>query len=376
MAQRAAAKTSTWCIASLVLCLGALACDGSMPQEAYPSDGGVEEDDLYGKAAARLRVVSEPRVGAAVAVEYSGLPGNRRDWLAVYNDANAADDDYQGWKYTGGARAGTIRLEGVDRPGRYQIRAFANDGYQKLGTVTFVVPKPGVDPGDDDPGDGDDPPGADDCAGGGIVLDLRVHLMRDVTMTVQGVAMTTNHITKADVHNTIVPGMNEAWAAANIRFRVESVVEEPVVKQSSYAQDIKIVETAGRDSDSSRTKALARMMRPANKDSALFHIYLFPFVGNTYQGFAYQGGYAVVAAWSNKHNGGGRPERLPLRGFSSPGSVARTSGHEQGHVLGLQHNESSVCNQGCLMKGSRGSLLTSSEIQLARSRALPRSACR
>ena len=363
------AKTSRWRIATplcLVLCLGALGCD-PMPQEAYPSDGGVEDDGLSSKAAATLQVVSEPRVGAAVSVRYSGLPGNRRDWLAVYAATSAADDDYLSWKYTGGARAGTLGLEAVDRPGRYQIRAFANDSYQKLGAVTFVVPQPGDD---------DNPPGGGDCEGGGIVLDMRVHLMRDVTMNVQGAAMTTNHITEAEVRNAIVPGMNEAWALANIRFRVESVVEEPVVKQSSYAQDLAIVQNSGRESDSSRTQALARMMRPANKDPNLFHIYLFPFVGNTYQGFAYDGGYAVVAAWSNKHNGGGRPERLPLRGFSFPGSVARTSGHEQGHVLGLQHNETSACSQGCLMKGSQGSLLTPSEIQLARSRALPRSACR
>ncbi len=46
MAQRAAEKPSTWCIASLVLCLGALGCDGPMPQETYPSDGGVEDDGL------------------------------------------------------------------------------------------------------------------------------------------------------------------------------------------------------------------------------------------------------------------------------------------------------------------------------------------
>lgn len=369
MAQRAPVKLSWWHIATplcVVLCLGALGCDEPMPQEHYLSDGGVEEDGLSGKAAATLQVASQPRVGAAVSVRYSGLPGNRRDWLAVYA-ASAADDDYLSWKYTGGARAGTLGLEAVDRPGRYEIRAFANDSYQKLGAVTFVVPQPGDD---------GNPPGTGDCEGGGIVLDLRVHLMRDVTMNVQGVAMTTNHITEAEVRNAILPGMNEAWAPANIRFRVERVIEEPVVKQSSYAQDLVIVQNSGRESDSSRTKALARMMRPENKDSNLFHIYLFPFVGNTYQGFAYEGGYAVVAAWSNKHNGGGRPERLPLRGFSFPGSVARTSGHEQGHVLGLQHNESSACSQGCLMKGSQGSLLTASEIQLARSRALPRSACR
>jgi hypothetical protein len=215
------------------------------------------------------------------------------------------------------------------------------------------------------------------CNRGGILLDLRLHLVRGMELNVQGARMTTDHISEADVRRWIVPGINEAWAQANISFRLERVVEEEARRGSSYERDLRTIENSGRSNDSGRLAALRRRISTPSRNDGLFHVFVVPFMGNTYQGVAFPGsGYSIIGAWTNKHNGGRRPEPMPIAGFPRPGSLARTAGHELGHLLSLQHNQSSVCRQnGCLMKGSRGSLLTGDEIEQARRRAERFSRC-
>jgi len=220
------------------------------------------------------------------------------------------------------------------------------------------------------------------CQSGNAVLDLHVHLMRGVAMTVQGVRMTTDHITGQDVERTIVPGMNQAWAPAKIQFRLQKVLEEQVVKGATYQADLACVQDAVRDgdgrADDTRLPCLYRMMRPENmtRGDGPFHVYVFPFTGNTSQGNAMRAynWHTVLGAFTNKHNGGRQPARMPLGGFTGIGSIARTAAHEQGHVLGLGHN---TCQGGaCLMNGSTGSTLAAQEITTAKAEAQRRSACR
>ena len=83
--------------------------------------------------------------------------------------------------------------------------------------------------------------------------------------------------------------------------------------------------------------------------------------------------HSVVGTWTNKHNGGGIPEKTLLKESQNSfirGSLSRTISHEIGHVLGLNHNE---CNSKCLMGGgSNGYSLTTAQINTARLSALDR----
>ena len=132
-----------------------------------------------------------------------------------------------------------------------------------------------------------------------------------------------------------------------------------------------IVEKARRDSsgrsDPRRQTPLFLFMQPENKIKLSefgqnnFHIYLYPFIGNTSQGNAmkrnrdtgyFVGFHTVIGTWTNKHNRGGIPERFKIVEDWDKwtkikrGSLSRTIAHELGHVLRLRHNQ---CEGYCLM---------------------------
>ena len=120
-----------------------------------------------------------------------------------------------------------------------------------------------------------------------------------------------------------------------------------------------------------------------------FHIYLYPFIGNTSQGNAmrrnrdtgnFLGFHTVIGTWTNKHNRGGIPERFKIVEDWDKwtkikrGSLSRTIAHELGHVLLLGHNQ---CEGNCLMgpirgKGKQGYKLTNKQIRRARNIAKKR----
>lgn len=216
-----------------------------------------------------------------------------------------------------------------------------------------------------------------------IYLSLRVHLMRGVNMIHSGVSMTTSHITVDIVKNSIIPEVNNIYRSANIEFNSEGIIEEQVIKGENFLEDLQIVLNAKRDSngrsDPNRLPPLYRMMDPkfrsqGSEDDDLFHIYLFPFIGNTSQGNAMRGfGYhSVVGVWSNKHNNGGVPRKVNIVGANNNGlgSLSRTIAHEQAHVLGLNHNDCTSTEQlDCLMNGSSGYDLTAGEVTKMRSMA-------
>ncbi|KQC29977.1 hypothetical protein [Flagellimonas eckloniae] len=220
-----------------------------------------------------------------------------------------------------------------------------------------------------------------------IELNLRVHLMQDITMVHPTGWIMESWVTPEDVTKTIMPELNSIWEKAGVHWNVESIIEENVVKGETYQESLVFIVNAVRNSngnsDPERLPHLYSLMQPEHRSTEeqleknLFHIYLFPFIGNTSQGNAMSGfGYhSVVGTYTNKHNGGGVPEKTLLtesQSYFNRGSLSRTIAHEIGHVLNLNHNE---CNDRCLMGGinSDGYLLTEGQIITSRIEAVGRS---
>ena len=220
-----------------------------------------------------------------------------------------------------------------------------------------------------------------------IELNLRVHIMQDILMThATGVVM-DSWISPEDINEIILPEVNAIYEQADIHWNSESIINEEVVKTDTYQQALNFIVNTNRDangnSNPARLPLLFSMMQNEHMSSEaqlgknLFHIYLFPFIGNTSQGNAMSGFnyHSVVGTWTNKHNGGGTPERTLLverQNSFDRGSLSRTIAHELGHVLSLKHNE---CANNCLMAGtnSDGYLLAEGQIIMARIEAIGRS---
>ena len=212
-----------------------------------------------------------------------------------------------------------------------------------------------------------------------IKLNLRIHIMQTTPwIHSSGVSM-NSWVTSNDVTEVIMPELNKIWSQANIIWNVESIIKEDIVIFEGQNEAISYIIDSKRDSegrsDKERLPHLYSLMQPQNRskkkkiDSNLYHIYLFPFIGNTSQGNAMKkfGRHAVVGIWSNKHNRGNSPEKTLLKedyDLWKRGSLSRTIAHELGHVLRLSHNQCSIC----LMKG-RGYMITTEQIKISRKEA-------
>lgn len=197
-----------------------------------------------------------------------------------------------------------------------------------------------------------------------ITLNIRIHIMKDIIMLHSSGTTMKSWVTTEQVRETIIPEVNSIWEKASIKWVIESIIEEDVVKGSTFEESINFLVNTKRNSnghsDPARLPHLFSLMQPQymSKEEELgknlFHIYLFPFIGNTSQGNAMRSFnfHSVVGTWTNKHNGGGVPEETLLtenQSIFDRGSLSRTISHEIGHVLNLSHNE---CAYGCLMGGT------------------------
>lgn len=220
-----------------------------------------------------------------------------------------------------------------------------------------------------------------------INLNIRVHIMKDIVMIHPSGTVMDSWVTTEQVRETIIPEVNSIWQQAGINWVVESVIEEDVVKGGTYEEAINFlvntIRNSNGNSDPERLPHLFSLMQPQymSKEEELgknlFHIYLFPFIGNTSQGNAMRdfNFHSVVGTWTNKHNGGDIPEKTLLTENQSTfdrGSLSRTISHEIGHVLTLNHNE---CAYGCLMAGTQsdGYFLTDDQKISSRTEAFNRS---
>ena len=89
--------------------------------------------------------------GENITVTFSGTPGNSTDWIAIYPESAPSDRSWISWKYTNGLRSGSLSFNAPDKPGRYNFRMLANDGYTLLATGNTIIvqtaPPPPPPPG-------------------------------------------------------------------------------------------------------------------------------------------------------------------------------------------------------------------------------------
>lgn len=208
-----------------------------------------------------------------------------------------------------------------------------------------------------------------------LTLPLRFHLTQGATMTVKGQAMEV-WVTSADLTGPVLAEVNRIWKPAHIRFVVERAEAEPLLKPGNFNELLRSVENARRGEEevagSGRTANIAKLLDPAQRHPTAHNIYLLPYIGATYQGYAAMGGRQVVAGvWTDKPSRGRKPPVKTLLVEPEPmkvGSLARTIAHELGHNLGLTHPPKDEASPvGRLMGGGRqGYALMPDEIVKAR----------
>ncbi len=80
-------------------------------------------------------------IGERIIVTYSNLPGNSTDWIGLYQKG-ASDTSRITYKYTNGAKNGTMTFTGLSNAGEYAARLFFNDSYILEDRVSFIVSDP------------------------------------------------------------------------------------------------------------------------------------------------------------------------------------------------------------------------------------------
>ena len=211
-----------------------------------------------------------------------------------------------------------------------------------------------------------------------ITLPIRFHITQGAKMTVKGQVMET-WVQPADLTGPVLAEVNRIWKPAGIQFVVERAQAEALLRPANFAELIQIVENSKRGEEevagSGRTAAIGKLLDPAQRHPSAMNVYLLPYIGATYQGYANLGGnQAVIGVWTDKAS---RAEKPPVKALlvepepMKVGSLARTIAHELGHNLGLVHpDKAEVSKVGRLMGGGKqGYALTDEEIAKARKTA-------
>ncbi len=75
--------------------------------------------------------------GEQIVVNFSGFPGNAKDWISIAQPGSA-EDKYIVWQYTNGNRSGSLSFNGLTY-GNYEIRAYYNNESNVRARVSFKV---------------------------------------------------------------------------------------------------------------------------------------------------------------------------------------------------------------------------------------------
>ncbi len=100
---------------------------------------------LAGNARPRIRTSRRVyRPGQPIRLRWSGMPGNRFDWVGVFKDGRTLDlYGYLGFSYLGALPNGHLSMTRADlarlAPGRYIAGLFLDDGYALLAQTSFRV---------------------------------------------------------------------------------------------------------------------------------------------------------------------------------------------------------------------------------------------
>lgn len=76
--------------------------------------------------------------GESVVVSFTSAPGNRFDWIGLY-ERGADPSSYLDYRYAGGVEEGAVTFDPLLTPGRYVVRYMLTDVYRVVATSGFVV---------------------------------------------------------------------------------------------------------------------------------------------------------------------------------------------------------------------------------------------
>jgi hypothetical protein len=82
--------------------------------------------------------------GQPIRLRWSGMPGNRFDWVGIFKSGRTLDlYGYLGFSYLGALPSGRMSMTSADlgklAPGRYVAGLFLDDGYALLARTSFRV---------------------------------------------------------------------------------------------------------------------------------------------------------------------------------------------------------------------------------------------
>ena len=91
----------------------------------------------------QVLVVTPVKSGEPIKVSWIGSPGNRRDWIGLYNAGVTNTRTYIKWLYTEGAIDGAVSFTDSLPPGEYVARLLIDNGYEEFACSTpFTVTAP------------------------------------------------------------------------------------------------------------------------------------------------------------------------------------------------------------------------------------------
>ncbi|MEI6156945.1 MAG: hypothetical protein WCP87_01105 [Atribacterota bacterium] len=118
-----------------------------------------EAEPIFNQILASVKITLPPEIGitlhvpekpvppkADFTIEFSGAPGNPKDWIGLYR-SNSPDRDHLIWKYTDSQKSGTITFSAPEEEGIYDVRLFENDEMKRLAqSPSFTVKKETLQP--------------------------------------------------------------------------------------------------------------------------------------------------------------------------------------------------------------------------------------